>query len=98
MPENLDISANRRMTMYTTKTLMLAAAAALSLGMGTAMADGSDVPNDYQAAKILAARQAQLGQVQSGSSDVNSTRGWQLGAVHATPDRLYPVAGEQGGR
>jgi len=81
------------MTMYTTKTLMLAAAAALSLGMGTAMADGSDVMNDYQAAKILQARPGQ-----AGSSDVDATRGWQLGAVHATPDRLYPVAGEQGGR
>jgi hypothetical protein len=82
------------MTMNTTKTLMLAAAAALSLGMGTAMADGSDVPNDYQAAKILAARQAQLGEVQSGSSDVGATRGWLLGPFHATPDRLYPVAGD----
>jgi hypothetical protein len=83
-------------TMNTTKTLMLAAAAALSLGMGTAMADGSDVMNDYQAAKILAARQAQSGEVQSGSSDINSTRGFQLGPFHATPDRLYPVAGDQG--
>jgi hypothetical protein len=83
------------MTMYTTKTLMLAAAAALSLGMGTAMADGSDVMNDYQAANILAARQAQLGQVQSGSSDINSTRGFHLGPFHATPDRLYPVAGDK---
>jgi len=84
--------------MNTTKTLMLAAAAALSLGVGTAMADGSDVMNDYQAAKILATRQAQSGQVQAGSSDVSSTRGWQLGPVHATPDRLYPVASDHGGR
>jgi hypothetical protein len=87
------------MTMNTTKTLMLAAAAALSLGMGTAMADGSDVMNDYQAAKILAARQAQLGEVQSGSSDADSARGWwQLGPFHATPDPLYPVAGDLGRR
>jgi hypothetical protein len=81
--------------MNTTKTLMLAAAA-LSLGMGTAMADGSDVMNDYQAAKILAARQGQSGPVQAGSSDINSAGGWKLGPFHATPDPLYPVAGDQG--
>jgi hypothetical protein len=34
------------------------------------MADGSDVINDHQAAKILAARQAELGQMQAGASDV----------------------------
>jgi hypothetical protein len=83
--------------MNTTKTLMLAAAAALSLGMGTAMADGDAPMNDYQAWKILQARQAQSGQVQSGSSDADSARGWwQQGPFHATPDRLYPVAGDQG--
>jgi hypothetical protein len=83
-------------TINTTKTLMLAAAAALSLGMGTAMADGDAPMNDYQAWKILQARRAQLGQAQLGSSDINATRGFQLGPVHATPDRLYPVAGDQG--
>jgi hypothetical protein len=84
--------------MNTTKTLMLAALAALSLGVGTAMADGSDVMNDYQAAKILAARQAQLGQIQSGASDMTSMRNsnFQLGWFHATPDRGVATVGSDG--
>jgi hypothetical protein len=98
MPEWLDISGNGRSTMKTTKTLMLAAFAALSLGVGSAMADGSDVSNDYQAAKILAARQAQLGQVQSGASDMDTPRnGFQLGPFHATPSRPNALVGGQGG-
>jgi hypothetical protein len=100
MPEWLDISGNRRSTVKTTKTLMLAAFAALSLGVGSAMADGADVINDYQAAKILSARQAQAGQLQAGASDVTSVRngGWQLGPFHGTPDRPNrPVGGADGG-
>jgi hypothetical protein len=51
---------NRSLTMNTFKTLMLAAAAALTIGAGTAMADGSGVAGpDYWAAKQQAeARQA----------------------------------------
>jgi hypothetical protein len=92
------------MTMKTTKTLMLAGLAALSLGVGTAMAqDGpSSYFPDYQAAKILAARQVRLGQVQSGTSDVNSMRAgtpngdFQLGWFHATPDRGVATVGNDG--
>jgi len=84
--------------MNTTKTLMLAAVAALSLGLGSAMADGSDVINDYQAAKILAARQVQPSAVQSGASDIDAQRnGFQLGPLHATPERPNALVGGQGG-
>jgi hypothetical protein len=65
------------MTMNTRKTLMLAGFTALSLGMGTALAQegGSTDPvgPDYWAPSSIAARQAQVagsGVVQSGSSDV----------------------------
>lgn len=68
--------------MTTTKTLMLAALAALSLGVGTAMADGPDGTSpDYQSARTLAeAMYASRtinhapGQIGSGSSDVNAKR------------------------
>jgi hypothetical protein len=62
--------------MNTMKTLMLAGFTALSLGMGTAMAQegGSTDPvgPDYWAPSSIATRDAQAGagQVQSGSSDV----------------------------
>jgi hypothetical protein len=80
------------------KTLMLAAVAALSLGMGTAMADGSDVINDYQAAKIAAARQAHAGEVQMGASDVTPMRNdFHLGWFHATPDRPNALVSTGGG-
>ena len=81
--------------MNTTKTLMLAAFAALSLGIGTAMAqDGSDVSNDYQAAKIWSNIRHGQTSLDAGSSDRG---GWQLGPFHSTPDRLYPVAGNSSG-
>jgi hypothetical protein len=84
--------------MNTTKTLMLAAVAALSLGAGSAMADGSDVLNDYQAAKNLASRQAQSGYVQAGGSDeLPAQRGYfQLGPFHATPDNGQVTVGGEG--
>jgi hypothetical protein len=85
------------MTMKTTTTLMLAALATLSLGVGNAMADGSDVINDYQAAKILAARQTHAGEVQFGTSDVSPMRNdFQLGPFHATPDRGVATVGSDG--
>ena len=64
--------------MNTMKTLMLAGFTALSLGMGTAMAQegGSTDPvgPDYWAPSSIATRDAQAGagQVQSGSSDVQT--------------------------
>jgi hypothetical protein len=65
------------MTMNTMKTLMLAGFTALSLGMGTAMAQegGStyEVAPDYWAPSSIAARDAQAGLIQSGSSDVTPT-------------------------
>jgi hypothetical protein len=83
------------MTMTTTRTLMLTAFATLSLA-GAAMAqDGPSGPaRDYQAAKILAARQVPAATqaaavqptggtpVQSGSSDVTS-HDWLLRAYQA---------------
>jgi hypothetical protein len=86
------------MTMNTTKTMMLAALTPMTLGVGTAMADGPDVTNDHQPEKVLAARQAQLGQVQSGMSDLSSTGGaFQLGPFHATPYRPNGLVGYGGG-
>ncbi len=66
--------------MNTTKTLMLAAVTALSLGAGSAMAQESGGPSmptiDYWAARQIAAEQATwANQVQYGSSDVNTLRG-----------------------
>jgi hypothetical protein len=87
------------MTMTTTKTLILSArvVAGLLIGTGTAMADGSDVINDYQAAKVLAALPAQTSQLQAGSSDL-SQGGWQFGPFHAahTPGRAT-VGGDGAG-
>ena len=61
--------------MKTTKTLMLAALAALSLGVGTAMADGDGGVPDYQAQhqRAAAADQAPAvrSPVQAGASDVD---------------------------
>jgi len=73
--------------MMTSKTLMLAGLTALSLGMGTAMAQegGSTYPvaPDYRAPRSIASRQAQPAgavRVQSGSSDVTPTHSgaWQI--------------------
>jgi hypothetical protein len=86
--------------MTTTKTLMLAGLTALSLGMGTAMAQegGSTYPAapDYWAPSSIAARQAQAagaGQVQSGSSDVTPTHS---GAWQIPTWRDLPTYGGQG--
>ena len=66
--------------MNTSKTLALAALAALSLGIGSAMAQ-SEVPGgatiDYWGAKAIATRQAQApvsNKVQAGSSDMDTMR------------------------
>jgi len=66
--------------MNTTKTLMLAALTALSLGVGTAMAQ-SEVPSSAEGAYFSGQRQAapktvntRSGQVQSGTSDVDNER------------------------
>jgi hypothetical protein len=66
--------------MKTTKTLMLAAITALSLGVGTAMAQ-SEVPSAAEGAYYSGQRQAApqtanpgSGQAQSGSSDVDVPR------------------------
>jgi hypothetical protein len=66
--------------MSTTKTLMLAAVAALSLGVGTVMADGPDGTSpDYQSARALASAMNSsrtinhdAGQIGSGSSDTDT--------------------------
>src|SRR6267154_711984 len=75
-------SRNRRSTMKTTRTLMLAAVVALSLGVGSAMAQdggGGSFP-DYQSQRVLQQRFV-APTVQSGSSDVEPT--WQLhGPAH----------------
>ena len=68
--------------MTTTKILMLVAVAALSLGVGTAMADGPDGPSpDYQSARALASAMNASrsinhspGQIGSGSSDAITRR------------------------
>jgi hypothetical protein len=85
--------------MNTTKTLMLAAAAALTLGAGSAFAQygPGGYSTDYQAARTAQSQLAQPGQVQSGSSDVNSAAGSsQLGFIHATPDRGNATVGGDG--
>ena len=81
-----------------TKTLMLAGLTALSLGVGTAMAQegGSTYPvaPDYWAPSSIAARQAEAAgtsRVQSGSSDATPTHSW------AIPNwRDLPTYGGQG--
>jgi hypothetical protein len=69
--------------MTMTKTLMLAAFAALSLGAGTAMAqDGGDGGMDYWsrqnviAAQRAAAANPAVAPVPAGSSDVEPEMGW----------------------
>lgn len=61
------------------KTLMLAGLSALSLGLGTAMAQegGSTYPAapTYQAPK--AAKASRAGQIQSGTSDVDAPMNWR---------------------
>jgi len=74
--------------MNTTRNLMLAAVAALSLGVGTAMAQ-SQVPSSNEGTYFIQQRQAApnmlkgwAGPVQSGSSDVESPRS---GIGHVLP-------------
>jgi hypothetical protein len=61
--------------MSTLKTLSLAAFAALSLGVGSAMAqnDGTSAPDSYLTAPPTTRQMAPTNQVQSGSSDVTTT-------------------------
>jgi len=64
--------------MKTTKTLALAALAALSLGVGTALAQdggGGSFP-DYQSQRVLQQRTVTPAPIPSGSSDVEPA--WQL--------------------
>jgi hypothetical protein len=54
------------MTMKTTKTIVLAAVAALSIGVGTAMAQ-SEVPSGSETAYLFGQRQAALKIIKHGS-------------------------------
>jgi hypothetical protein len=81
------------------KSLVLAAGATLSLA-GAAMAQ--DGPGlyfpDYQAAKILAARQGHGGDVQMGSSDTEMNRGvFRIGALQSAPERPNALVSTGGG-
>jgi hypothetical protein len=66
------------MIMNTRKTLILAVTTALSLGMGTAMAQEADITYEeapgYWAPSSIVARQAQGSAVQAGSSDSDALR------------------------
>ena len=77
--------------MKTTKTLALAALAALSLSVGTAMAQdgGGGVFPDYQSQRVLQQRFV-APTVQSGSSDFEPAT-WELhGPAHnLTPSEIY---------
>jgi hypothetical protein len=92
------IRYQRRSTMNTTGTLMLAAMSVLALGVETAMAQNL-TGNGYVAAGQANAAQprTQSAPVQSGSSDEVQS-GWHLGLFHATLDRggVAPD-GEDGG-
>jgi len=66
--------------MITTKTVMLAALAALSLGVGTAKADGPDGSSqDYQSRTTLKAAMNASAHVDHGSSQAKS------GSSHVNP-------------
>ena len=83
--------------MKTTKTLMLAAVAALSLGVGSAMADGSGGTfPDYQSQRVLQQRQITApALIQSGSSDVEPI-GHGLTAPEILNRHLYGAGGVAG--
>jgi len=82
--------------MKTTKTLALAALAALSLGVGTALAQdgGGGFFPDYQSQQILKTAPALI---QSGSSDIETTgHGHNLTAPEILNNRLYGAGGVAG--
>jgi hypothetical protein len=88
------------MTMTTTKTLLLAAIAALSLGVANAMADGSggSFP-DYQSSLLLnkapvAAPVVRGDQVPAGSSDVDTMQPGT--ATYIFNHHLYGAGGFSG--
>jgi hypothetical protein len=70
--------------MKTTRTLMLAAVAALSLGVGSAMAQGGDAGPfpDFQSQRVLQQRvlTPTANDPQSGSSDILNPTGADRGA------------------
>src|SRR5277367_6514541 len=88
-PEPLGWSTNKGvLTMNTTRNLLLAAVAALSLGAGAAMAQ-SQVPSSNEGAYFPQQRQAApkimnswAGPIQSGSADVETPRS---GIGHVLP-------------
>jgi len=90
--------------MKTTKTLALAALAALSLGVGTALAQdgGGGFFPDYQSQQILKAAPAPVvnsgvSLIPSGSSDVETTgHGHNLTAPEILNNRLYGAGGVAG--
>lgn len=88
--------------MKSTKTLMLAAVAALSLGVGTAMAQ-SEVPSAaegaYFSGQHKAAPQAMTdgsAQVPSGSSDVDTSRSQNPYDVNTHPQFDFSFGGSGG--
>jgi hypothetical protein len=99
------VHGNRSSKMKATKTLTLAALAALSLGIGTAMAqDGGQAYPDWQGRRDMnAARQSYVpgtpynGQPQSGSSDVNTMdSGADHSATFILQNHLYGAGGVGG--
>jgi len=83
--------------MKTTKTLALAALAALSLGVGTALAQdggGGSFP-DYQSQRVLQQRVLTPTAVQSGSSDIETPANG-LTAGYIFNHHLYGAGGVAG--
>jgi len=83
--------------MKTTKTLALAALAALSLGVGTALAQdggGGSFP-DYQSQRVLQQRVLTPAPIPSGSSDVEPI-GHGLTAPEILNHHLYGAGGVAG--
>jgi hypothetical protein len=75
-----------------TKTLMLAGFAALSLGVGTAMAQNQTPATDFESSARPATVQRTSVIVQSGSSDTT----WSGGFNHAPPSGDYSTLANPG--
>jgi hypothetical protein len=85
------------MTMKIAQKLMLAAVTAVSLGAGAAQAQNL-TPNYWPNQDTRTNVNRDAGQVQSGSSDLNTAgNGFHLGWLHATPDRGVATVGGDGG-
>jgi len=89
--------------MNTTKTLALAALAALSIGVGTAMAQdgGGGAFPDYQSQRVLQQRTVVPPAIPSGSSDVEPSWQWHgaghpLTAPEILNNHLYGAGGTAG--